>query len=402
MLGTHDGYFSYTIGQRKGLNLSRPAADGRPRYVLGIEPASGTVTVGAAEDLDVGWVRADRVVFPSGPVPTRLGDAPDRDEWTIRGRLQVRAHATTTGVTAEYRNGVLSLDLDEQIRAVAPGQSAVLYDESDTIVLAAGTIVATRPAAPSHAGVVGARARVSRRVTTADPRPAQPDASVPNGMDAAADATPWRSGIATGLGSLPGTDPVEAAAMVAGELPDLPHLAELPDRGVGADMIGRSAALLVDISAEVVPSGWRLARRPGRDLQRARDLLAWDLDAAEQHYAGAGWVKLQVAGPWTLAAMIETPSGNRALTDHGAVSDLAVSLAEGVLAHRDEIRRRLPGTRVVVQVDEPALPAVLLGSLPTASGFGTVSPVDKIRAREVLGELVATRERPRRCPLLSP
>jgi hypothetical protein len=146
---------------------------------------------------------------------------------------------------------------------------------------------------------------------------------------------------------------------------------------------------LVDIAAEVVPSGWRLARRPGRDLRRAKDFMSWVIDAAEQHYAGAGWVKLQVAGPWTLAATIETPSGNRALTDHGAVADLAVSITEGLLAHRDEIRRRLPGTRVVVQVDEPALPAVLLGSLPTASGFGTVSPLDPIRAREILGELVA-------------
>ena len=157
VLGTHDGYFSYTIGQRKGLGLSRPAADGRPRYVLGIEPLSGTVTVGGAEDLDVGWIQADRVVFASGPVPTRVDAVPDRAEWTIRGRLQVRAHAATTAVTAEYRGGVLRLDLDDPIRAVAPGQSAVLYDGSDAVVLAAGTIVATRPAERSHAGGVGAR-----------------------------------------------------------------------------------------------------------------------------------------------------------------------------------------------------------------------------------------------------
>ena len=157
VLGTHDGYFSYTIGQRKGLGLSRPAADGRPRYVLGIEPVTGTVTVGAAEDLDVGWIEADRVVFPSGPVHTRVDGVPDRDGWSIRGRLQVRAHAATTAVTAEYRSGVLRMDLDEPIRAVAPGQSAVLYDGSDAVVLAAGTIVATRPAERSYAGVARAR-----------------------------------------------------------------------------------------------------------------------------------------------------------------------------------------------------------------------------------------------------
>lgn len=201
-------------------------------------------------------------------------------------------------------------------------------------------------------------------------------------------SAPWVPGVATGVGSLPGTDPVQAAAIVAGELPDLPHLAELPNRGAGADPIGRAAALLVDIAAEVVPSGWRLTRRPGRDLRRAKDFLAWDMDAAEQLYGGAPWMKLQVAGPWTLASRIETPSGNRAITDQGAVDDLAVSLTEGLLEHCAQMRRRLPGTSIVVQIDEPGVPAVLAGSLPTASGFGTVPAVDPIRVREILADLV--------------
>src|SRR5215471_8572452 len=76
---------------------------------------------------------------------------------------------------------------------------------------------------------------------------------------------PWAQAAATGIGSLPGTDPGEANRVVAGELPDLPHLAELPARGVGADMIGRTAGLLVDLAVEVVPSGYRVANRPGRD-----------------------------------------------------------------------------------------------------------------------------------------
>ncbi|MGZ6772647.1 MAG: hypothetical protein ACXVGA_08965, partial [Mycobacteriaceae bacterium] len=65
-------------------------------------------------------------------------------------------------------------------------------------------------------------------------------------------------GTATGIGSWPGTDPVEAARVVLGELGVLPHLVELPARGVGADMIGRTAALLVDIAVEVSPSGYRV------------------------------------------------------------------------------------------------------------------------------------------------
>lgn len=201
-------------------------------------------------------------------------------------------------------------------------------------------------------------------------------------------ARAWHAGAATGIGSLPGTSPGEAAAMVAGELPDLPHLAELPARGVGAEMIGRTAGLLVDIWAEVVPSGWRITRRPGRDMLRARDLMAWDLDAAEEHYAGAEWVKVQVCGPWTLAANLELTSGHRALTDGGAVRDLTESLAEGLSTHLAEVGRRVPGAGVVVQIDEPGLPAVLAGSLPTASGFGTIAAVPTVRAQELLTGLV--------------
>lgn len=197
----------------------------------------------------------------------------------------------------------------------------------------------------------------------------------------------WSAGAATGVGSLPGLDPNDAAAMVAGELPALPHLVELPERGVGADMIGRGVGMLVDLYAEVVPSGWRIARRPGRDIRRATDFLAWDSDAAELQYAGAEWVKVQVCGPWTLAAMIELASGHRALTDPGAVDDLATSLAEGLAAHVADIAARIPGAGVVVQIDEPALPAVLAGSLSTASGFGTVRAVPAVRAIEVLSKL---------------
>ncbi len=197
----------------------------------------------------------------------------------------------------------------------------------------------------------------------------------------------WNVGAATGVGSLPGDDAKDAAAMVAGELPALPHVVELPDRGVGADIIGRAVGTLVDIYAEVVPSGWRISRRPGRDVQRAIDFLSWDADAAEQQYAGAEWVKVQICGPWTLAAMLELPSGHRALTDPGAVDDLVTSLAEGLVAHVGNIAARIPGAGVVVQIDEPALPAVLAGNLSTASGFGTVRAVAAVRAIEVLSQL---------------
>jgi Cobalamin-independent synthase, Catalytic domain len=200
----------------------------------------------------------------------------------------------------------------------------------------------------------------------------------------------WTPGAATGVGSLPGTDPGEAAATVVGELPLLPHLPELPARGVGADMIGRTAALLVDLAAEVVPTGWRVTARPGGDHRRAVDLLRFDVDAFDAACAGArpAWVKMQAAGPWTLAAHVELHTGHRVLTDHGAVREFAASLREGLLAHVAEIAERT-GARVLVQLDEPSLPAVLGGTLPTASGWGTVRSVPAPDVQDLLRDLVA-------------
>lgn len=196
-------------------------------------------------------------------------------------------------------------------------------------------------------------------------------------------------GVATGVGSLPGTDPREAAAVVAGELPDLPHLAELPARGPGADMVGRAAGLLVDLHVEVEPSGWRLADRPGLDERRARAYLSQDLDELEAHTHGvAGPVKLQVCGPWTLAAALHLPRGEPVLTDGGAVRDIVGSLAEAVAAHVADLRRRLPDARPVVQLDEPSLPAVLAGAVRTSSGARTVAPVPETDAEEALRTVV--------------
>jgi methionine synthase II (cobalamin-independent) len=190
---------------------------------------------------------------------------------------------------------------------------------------------------------------------------------------------------------MPGADPMEAARVIAGELPDLPHLAELPARGPGADLTGRAAGLLVDMPVEVTPRGWRIAERPGRDLRRAHGLLSSDLDAMEEALDGYhGLLKVQVAGPWTLAATIEQPrSLNPALADPGLVADLVSSLAEGVAAHVAEVAKRVPGATIIVQLDEPALPAVAGGGVPTASGLSRVRPVDEEVLRERLHEVLA-------------
>jgi methionine synthase II (cobalamin-independent) len=203
---------------------------------------------------------------------------------------------------------------------------------------------------------------------------------------------PWQPGTATGIGSLPGTDPMEAARTVIDELPDFPHLAELPARGPGADMIGRTAALLIDIPIETTPRGWRLSpERPGKDLRRARSMLSSDLDAMEEVLDGYhGLLKVQVAGPWTLAATLEQPHSLKpALADPGAVADLAASLAEGAAAHVGEVAKRVPGANIVVQLDEPALPAVIEGSVLTPSGLSTVRAVEEEVLRDRLRTVIS-------------
>lgn len=213
-----------------------------------------------------------------------------------------------------------------------------------------------------------------------------PLGSVVMSDNAAPQALPWPAGTATGIGSMPGNDPAEAMAVVLGELPDLPYLPELPGRGAGGDMTGRAAALLVDMPVEVTPAGWKLAGRPGRDQRRAAGLLSADLDAAQE--AAGDWkgpFKVQVCGPWTLAATVELPrSQNPALSDPGAVADLTASLAEGIASHVEQVRGRIPGATVLLQVDEPALPAVLAGSVPTASGLSRLGAVDATLASATL------------------
>jgi methionine synthase II (cobalamin-independent) len=184
--------------------------------------------------------------------------------------------------------------------------------------------------------------------------------------------------IATGIGSWPGTSVRDTLGMVR-ELLDghLPYLPELPARGPGADMIGRTAGLLAELSADLQPDGWRLVDRPGLDARRTDAFLRQDLDELAEAFDGhTGPLKLQVAGPWTLAGSLWLTKGERAVSDEGACRDLVDSLAEGLRAHVASVRRLVPGAHVVVQVDEPLLPTVLAGGLPTASGLGRLPAPD--------------------------
>jgi tRNA-uridine 2-sulfurtransferase len=132
VLGSHDGSFGFTIGQRKGLRLDRPAPDGRPRFVLSIEPVSRRVTVGPAEALDVLEIEASGPVWsgcqpPSGPLDCQV---------------QLRAHGDVYPAVCEARGDAVRISLCQPARGIAPGQAAVFYDGD--AVLGSATIVATQ------------------------------------------------------------------------------------------------------------------------------------------------------------------------------------------------------------------------------------------------------------------
>lgn len=199
--------------------------------------------------------------------------------------------------------------------------------------------------------------------------------------------------VASGVGSLPGTD-VQGAARAVRELygdGGIPYLVELPDRGPGADLIGRTAAHLTGLAVDLQPAGWRLTDASGRDASRARAFLREDLDVLAEVYDGyVGPLKVQTCGPWSLAATLALPRGERVVSDPGAVRDIIQSLADTTTEHVAQVRRLVPGAEVTVQWDEPGLPAVLAGRLPTASGFGRVRAIDGNVVRDGLVHMAET------------
>jgi tRNA-specific 2-thiouridylase len=138
VLGTHQGAFGFTVGQRKGLRIGRPAPDGKPRYVLDIEPVSGRITVGPREELTV-----DRI---DGIRPRWCGTVP---AGSLEGTVQLRAHGDEHGAVVTVAGDTVRIELREPAQGVAPGQAAVVYD--GTRVVGSCTIAAARRT-PADAG----------------------------------------------------------------------------------------------------------------------------------------------------------------------------------------------------------------------------------------------------------
>jgi len=150
VLGEHDGAYAFTVGQRRGLRVGTPAGDGKPRYVLDIEPVTRTVTVGPAEGLDVTEITATRPVWTGCAAPAEPKE----------GLVQLRAHGEVHACTAWMQDDAVRIRLDDPARGVAKGQAAVLYDGA--VVLGSATISATISA------------------TSAVTEPVRPNAAVPS------------------------------------------------------------------------------------------------------------------------------------------------------------------------------------------------------------------------------
>lgn len=200
---------------------------------------------------------------------------------------------------------------------------------------------------------------------------------------------------ATTLGSWPGSDPVEATKTVLGLFtpPHLPFLAELPDRGIGSDPIGRTAGLLVELSVDVQPYGWRFVDRPGNDHRRAVSALSTDINVLADVAGSAELVlpelKLQVVGPVSLASAIHLHYGERALRDYGARRDVAQSLAAGLALHAERVQAAAPGAKLTLQLDEPEVARALAGTIPTVSGYRTLRSIPASELRQTWTELVS-------------
>ncbi|MDQ4503271.1 hypothetical protein [Sinomonas sp. ASV322] len=199
---------------------------------------------------------------------------------------------------------------------------------------------------------------------------------------------------ATALAEWPGTDPVEAEKAVRGELgsPHLPFLPELPGRGVGSDPVGRAAALLVDLHADVQPHGWRVVERPGRDALRAASALSTDLNVLADVYGSEERhpedLQVRLLGPLSLVAGLYLHHGERALVDAGARRDIVQSYAAGVGGFLERLRAAAPGASLTVQLAEPDAARVLAGLIPTASGYRTIRSLPAAEAQVGWSELL--------------
>lgn len=190
---------------------------------------------------------------------------------------------------------------------------------------------------------------------------------------------------AFGLGPLPGKSIAQACDVIAQETGEMMHLPQLPGRGLASGNVVRTASLL-PMNVERGPRSWRLSARPQLITRTARDLVERDLDECENQWGQEPTnVKVQLIGPWTLAAALELSDGHRLITDRGALRDLQEAFVFGAQEHLKEVNKRFH-TAAILQVDEPMLPQVMEG-LRGTTDFDPIRPVHQEEVRKQLREL---------------
>lgn len=194
---------------------------------------------------------------------------------------------------------------------------------------------------------------------------------------------------ASGRGDFPGEDLGEAMSRVEGELgaPHLPFLPHLPALGWRSTPLARTLAVCEGLAFDGASFGWRMVHSGGRGAREsalAQDRLLSDINlladrvGAQKKRFGSGQspvYKIQLVGPLTLAASIYLPGGEHAISDAGASRDLLESFLEGLERWGESLREALqaPQALITVQLDESEFQRLMEGSIPTVSGFRSLS-----------------------------
>lgn len=196
--------------------------------------------------------------------------------------------------------------------------------------------------------------------------------------------------VAFNLGALPGTDLIAAADVIAGETGDCRTIPRLPARGLGFDPVGFCCALFPELPIDRGPRSWRLTARPQLISRQLWDHSARDSDVLEAEWGSAGGytVQLSVLGPWSLATEIELTTGHRALTDTGAVTDIAEIYAHRIALKLNELQRRF-NAAVRVLILEPHLGAIATGQVPGTSDFDKIAKLSDQQLGQLLHRVVA-------------
>lgn len=196
---------------------------------------------------------------------------------------------------------------------------------------------------------------------------------------------------ASGRGDFPGDNLAEAMSRVEGELgaPHLPFLPHLPALGWRSTPLARTLAVCEGLAFDGASFGWRMVHSGGRGAREsalAQDRLLSDINlladrvGAQKKRFGSGQdtapvYKIQLVGPLTLAASIYLPGGERVISDAGASRDLLESFLEGLEHWAESLREALQAPRalIAVQLDESEFQRLMEGSIPTVSGFRSLS-----------------------------